>query len=591
MTNCTRCGSEIPIKEIVAGNYKKVDGSPYCLSCAALEPAKKAEAVKPAVVASAATPAARPRAATPPPSAPVAPVRGSGPSRAKATTSRGASPKASASSASLRKPAPARRAAEDDTENEENAPRRGYVKKEDPTLKIAAIVGAVGLSIALAVFFYTFSNKKAEDRAREEKIQNSRNAIAEIRKFLTERTDDASNDELEATIKRNAPLVIDSHLPELNGFRLQLEERRSLAAKRKKFNELFAFVSNTIKDPSKATEVEKAIAEIDKLIVAVGSDAQQKDLAAFKVLNAVALLEAKYNKAVEVREKNPDNYPLICEAFTIAEEQMSDQVQQLLKSNVPGTERAKELYTTVVGQVNTAAEQWASSDKYGFAAIPGRNLLDPSEFAKGADGSGSRWFAGNGADYRLDGKVLVMKGVGSTGEGRDLRAGVVAWAPGGNQMAVVPGTKDVIRNYELTLRFKVIRKGFTLLARHTKGYQRHSYSFETAQAQEEIRAQSKKIAASGQVQGGIPAADPFGVEAMPANVESGVAFVIEDGKSYEVVEEVHGNTVRIRAKAVGASDQPDPIEELVRARYGGIAFQLLPGAEVAFDVVSIKILN
>jgi hypothetical protein len=221
---------------------------------------------------------------------------------------------------------------------------------------------------------------------------------------------------------------------------------------------------------------------------------------------------------------------------------------------------------------------------------PALNLLDPKELTKQGD-KGPRWFATSGADYKLDGNTLVMKGIGSTGEGKDLRAGIIAWAPGGSQMSVVPGTKDVVRNYELTLKFKVVKKGFTLLARHTKGYQRHSYSFDTAAAQEEIKKQNKKAAAQGQAPGNSPAADnPFGTDPMPANVD-GTSFVIEEGKSYEVIEKVYGNTVELLARTLGAADQPEPVKELVRARYGGIAFQLLPSAEIAFESISIKILN
>jgi len=80
-------------------------------------------------------------------------------------------------------------------------------------------------------------------------------------------------------------------------------------------------------------------------------------------------------------------------------------------------------------------------------------------------------------------------------------------------------------------------------------------------------------------------------DAQPANQGSETAFTVEDGKTYEVIERVYGHNVEIRAKTVGESSESEPLRDNVRARYGGIGIQVLPGAEVIFDTLTIKVLS
>lgn len=577
MTNCTSCGKEIPVKDIVAGNYKKVEGSPYCLGC------------EPKVAAKAAAEPAKKTATT---------TNGSsGTTRSKPSGSSASTPRLSTATAT--KTGTSRRAAraEEEGDAEEEEPRHHYQKQEDPTVKIVGILAVILIVVAGVTAAYLFTKKNTEEEARLARIQNSTRAIGEIRQFMTDHPEDAANDDLEALLKRNAPLVIDEHRSDLNGFQGQLKERREVAAKRKEFAGYYEFLKANATNADKAEEVAKTIEKAERLLGTVGTAEQTKDFASFKVQNGVALLESKYNKALDLKQSNPENYPAICEAFTIAEEQMSDATQQLIKTKVPGSERAKELFELVRGQVNLSADQWQSSPKYGFAAVPATNLLDPKEFAKQGD-KGARWSASNSADFKMDGTSLVAKGLAKSSDSKDLRAGVLFWAPGGKEMAAIPGTKDVLRNYELTLRFRIVKKGFTLLARHTRGYQRHAYSFETAQAQQETKEQNKKAAAQGLAGGNTPAGaagngDPFAEvdSRTPANQAGETAFTVDEGKTYEVSEKVYGNTIEIMAKVVGDSSQPDPVKDNVTARYGGIGLQLLPGAEVVFEQVTVKILN
>ena len=388
MTNCTSCGTEIPVKDIVTGNYKKIEGNTYCLPCSAkvavqsvTPPAKAATASAGAASSSSGSKGV-----------------GNGSTATKTKTS-------SSSSASLQRPAGLRPAAsaskptnlsssrsgsgirrppiEKDEEIDEETPRRGYVKKADPTLKIVSILGGVLLVIALVTVFVVFSRRNAEETERIARFNKSRNAISEIQRFLSDHTEDSSNDELDQLITRNAPFVIEDHTSDLNAAKNQLKDRRDIATKRKEFASLYEFLKANASSADKAEEVKNAIEKAERLIGAVGTPEQTKDFASFKVKSAVAIVESKVLKANELKEKSPDDYPAICAAFTLAEEQMSDQVQQLINTRVPGADRAKELFEQVQTEANHYADLWAESDKYGFGKATAQNLLDPKGIRQG----------------------------------------------------------------------------------------------------------------------------------------------------------------------------------------------------------------
>lgn len=494
------------------------------------------------------------------------------------------------------KAAPSRsREVEDD---EPEAPRRGYTKKtDDKTMKIIAIVGGLAMVGALATFVIVQMGRQDKIESANRAYKASQAAVAYIRAEFTSKTEDGDIDALEKIITQKSPEILTDHISELEGFKQELVRRREQAAQRKAFNELFDFLKANSKDPKKAEEVSKTLNKAE-LLMGFATDGQKKDMASFKVLNNVAILEARYQKALEVEQNpaNKDNYAVICAAYQEAEEWFTGEAQSLIRAKVEGSDRAKELYETIQGKTNTYADLWATSDKMGFKAAAGINILDAKEFAK-SGANDAHWSSSKLATYKLESGKMVASGLGGAGGAGDLRAGVLFWGPNGpsvrtmaNGKDIFPGTRETMRHYQITMRFKVVKKGFTLLARHTGGYQRHAYGFETTAAQEESKAANKKARESGKTGGGgTPAGGAFSDPDPNAGSATETNFAVEEGKTYEVVEEVFGNKVRIYAKEAGG-DQPEALEDGVRARYGGIGIQLLPGAEIQFEQMIIRIL-
>lgn len=575
MTNCVKCGSEIPIKDVLNGSYRKVEGNPYHTNCA---PAAKTEAAPAKSSAGSSASHASPAAKS---------QSGSSASRS------------SASSSGIRKPSASgvrpKAARVEEDEDAEERPRSGYVKKEDPTLKYVGIAAGIFLVIAGGVAIYTFTKKSNEDRARERAWSASTSAISYIRQQFTDNQEDSGLDQLEQIIKQKEPDVLPQHIGDLDTFKQELVRRREAAKQRKEFNDLFNFLKANAAEPKKAEEVQKTLDKADRLM-GLATDAQKKDMATFKMLNGVAILEAHYQKALEVEQNpaNKDNYPVITAAYQEAEEWFTGEAQSLIRSKVAGADRAKELYEMIQGKTNQYSDFWANSDKYGFKTATAQNLLDPKEFQKSGSNE-AHWSNSKLANWKLDGPRMIAQGLGGAGGQGDLRAGVLFWGPNGSSVRTMangkdiwPGTRETMRHYEVTFKFKVVKKGFTLLARHTGGYQRHAYGFETTAAQEETKAANKKAKESGKSgDSKSPSNDPFS-DASPADDRS-TNYPVEEGKSYEVIEQVFANKVKIFAKESGASD-PEALEDGVRARYGGIGIQLLPGAEIHFESISVRIL-
>ncbi|MFN0205453.1 MAG: hypothetical protein ACKVS6_03975 [Planctomycetota bacterium] len=477
------------------------------------------------------------------------------------------------------------RPADDDDDGEERKNR--YTKAEDPTTKIITIVALVLLVVGGGISAFLITQKNSRDTAAALAISNSSTAISEIRaEFKSKEGDDSALDGLEALITRNAPKIITANMGELEIFKNELKLRREAAASRKKFNEIFEYLKANINTPAKADEVATQMLEAYKYQV-YANDAQRKDLASFKILNESAILENRYQIAVSTQEKNPENWPVITEAFTIAEEWFTGEAQQLIRNaGLQGSGRAKELFQTIQEQVNRAADYWATSDKYGFKSGTTVNMMDAKEFAK----DNPHWVPTTAATYSLEGGKLITKGLPNA-EGR---AGVLRWGPNGSKVStmangkdILPGTRETMRHYELTMKFKVVKKGFTLLARESQGFQRHEYSFETQSAQDERKSASKKI----KTQSTTPAKEAGGIFGdMPAEPTAGeFNFFVTEGKTYEVREQCYGNKIMIWVKEEGG-EEIEPLQDNVRARYGGVGIQLLPNSEIHFESMSVKIL-
>ncbi|MBI3818193.1 MAG: hypothetical protein HY286_05840 [Planctomycetes bacterium] len=595
MTNCVRCGSEIPIKDILNGSYRKVDGNPFHSQCAPATAASGAGASStPEPVAAAASSSAKPKSATPVATA----ASKSGIHSAPKSSSSGRSASSSSISGVRSKSGitSSRGARTDEgAEGEEEERPRGYVKKEDKLTKYLGI-GAIAFFLVVGtVTVIVVTNKNKEDAERTLAWSNSQGAIAYIRQQFTDNTDDGAIDNLESIIKQKEPDVLPIHRGELDSFKQELIRRRDTAKQRKDFNTLFEFLKQNSKDPKKAEDVQKALIKADALM-GLATDAQRKDMATFKILNNVSILEAHYEKAVEV-ELNPankENYPLITAAFQEAEEWFTGEAQSLIKAKLEGSERAKELFELIQNKTNQYADFWANSEKYGFKTVPALNVLEGKEFQK-IGANEPHWSNSKLSTWKLDGTRMIATGIGGGVGAGEMRAGVLFWGPNGSSVRtmtngkdILPGTRETMRHYELTMKFKVVKKGFTLLARHTGGYQRHAYGFETTAAQEETKNANNKAKAAGKLgDPASPAKDPF-ANTSPADDRS-TNYAVDEGKSYEVVEQVYGNKIRLMPKEEGTADS-DPLEDNVRARYGGIGIQLLPGAEIIFEQLSIRIL-
>lgn len=586
MATCAKCGSTISVQDVVAGKYRKVEGSSYCLACAPARTPAAATAATPAPAAPSrpsahAKPAASSRTA--------APASKSGPS-SSSSSSRISRPGASKTASSVRR-ASARDNGDGDEDGGDERPR-GYTKPQDPTLKWVGIIAAILMVAGGTFFIVTQRTVSAEKSAIAEAAAKSKDALDEIVAFVAANQNDEAIDATESFIKERQPLLNDRAASEVDRIKTELVSRRELAQKKRDYRANLAEIQAQVDNPARADEIKRKIERTEGLMSAIGSaisDAERKDFAALKVRNTVAVLESYKTKADGVREKSPEDWAAITLAYTQAEEMITDQGEQLIKSGVPGSARARELMVAIRDAANDAADRWAESETQGFAKAPARNLLDAKEFHKPAGATVAPWVPTPSADFKLENNALTVKGLARTMDpnAKALRAGKLQWAP---------DIKTPIRNYELTLRFKVVKKGFTLIARAGTGYMHHTYGFETATALAETKAanQAEKSAAAATPDKSV---DLLNTPASQLDVRPGgsaageTAFTVEEGKSYEVVEKVHGKRIQLLVKPLDGSEAPDPLQDTTNARYGGLAFQVLPGAEVVFEVVSIKILN
>ncbi|MBI3819003.1 MAG: hypothetical protein HY286_09965 [Planctomycetes bacterium] len=330
-----------------------------------------------------------------------------------------------------------------------------------------------------------------------------------------------------------------------------------------------------------------AVAEIDRidLLIRENSDSAPAELKKF--YQSVVRIENDINNKVDV--------PILAAVYQLAEEALTVHSSDYKNTKSAATEAWKECFELAQNHVNQSADFWAYSERYGFKTVEPRNLLIASEFTKKNE-QDSNWSHSNLSEWTIDGSKLIAYGIPRGGDNPvlEMRAGVIFWGPNGSKVQMIangkdilPGTRQTMRHYELTLKFKVIKKGFTLLARHTGGYRRHAYGFETLEAQDETKsANGKAKRALNKKTASAPAAS---VPARFLNDERSTNFPVVEGKTYEVIEQVYGNKVMISAREAGEADY-NLIEDNVRARYGGVGIQLLPGSEVQFETVSIRIL-
>lgn len=307
-------------------------------------------------------------------------------------------------------------------------------------------------------------------------------------------------------------------------------------------------------------------------------------------------LELDYKKARAIEDEecrknceNPDAAS-ITRAYVEAEERFGRDAESYFYRSFDGRDEARELFNNVQGGANMWAENWATSPTRGFHTVPPISLLDPAEFTK-TESRPARWMSSPLASVELKNGVLIARGEESSqSPGSYPRAGVAFWGIRGDEIDtlnsgrdIVPATRSTMRNYSIRARFVVMKKGFILIARHTGGYQRHAYGFQTEEAEEWIRNANRK--AAGRSHSSRNASRP----SPPFPDDRSTNFNVQEGLSYQLREDVYGNKVNITIREI-ETGRKETVEDGVRARHGGIGIQLLPGAEVHFTDMELRVL-
>jgi hypothetical protein len=349
---------------------------------------------------------------------------------------------------------------------------------------------------------------------------------------------------------------------------------------RKRLAEIFEFVEKNVGSPDKVGEVRRQIDIAEAMVMRLHlAPAEFQRITDLRVRNAATDVDSRIAIGDALKTKDSGNLAAIANAYWRAEESCEDVVGRVLR--VHGASESLEAIKATYGRCRTeadrSAEAWGNDPKLGFAARVPHDLLESPNIASRP--ATRPWSTSPMVTLSRE---LVVRGVGV--QSQPMRAGRALWAPGGREASTEPLTPDVIRNYELTLRFRVVSKGFTLLSRASMGYMRHAFDFLTDDAKKLVRAASP---AGGSAQ--APHPNETKSESAPSADVDYDGLTVSEGNTYEIRERVLGSRVTI--DLLNGKSWKQICDGIVRARMGGIGFQVLPGAEVRFDKIEIKILN
>jgi hypothetical protein len=289
----------------------------------------------------------------------------------------------------------------------------------------------------------------------------------------------------------------------------------------------------------KAAELEKLLMQLD--------DERAKDVKnEIFVARGTSAIEAARQmvaKADAMVEKGERDYVKIIEAYEKADHELAD---VLVAQKFPA---AKDIHEEIAGKVNTIAEAWAESSG-GFNSIAARDLLAPREFQPAPGDTKAPWQTSPGARIGVSGSVLTIEGVKPEKVDPSVeRAGIAFWSPS-------PTTS--IRHYEVKFTVKIIKTGFSLLARQSTGYMRNLYEFEV----------------------------------LAPGANAGDAFFPLEGHTYNITQRVYAKKVKTEALPADP-DEPVPtvIDAVTSAREGGIGFLMKYGSKIEVANMTVKILR
>jgi hypothetical protein len=359
----------------------------------------------------------------------------------------------------------------------------------------------------------------------------------------------AGDDKIEAVrlyVTDRLPQLLDMDKSEARQILKALDDQKKQMEFRQRVDRLIADVRSMSKDPTMAISMRDKAAELEKLLMDL-DDERAKDVKnEIFVARGTSAIEAARHmvaKADSMVEKGERDYAKIVEAYEKADYELAD---VLVAQKFPA---AKDIHEEIAGKVNTVAEQWAESSG-GFNSVTARDLLAPREFQVVAGETKAPWQTSPGARIRLEGTTLVVEGVKPEKvDASTERAGIAFWSPS-------PTTS--IKHYELKFTVKIVKTGFSLLARQGTGYMRNLYEFEV----------------------------------LPPGANSGDAFFPLEGHVYTITQRVYAKRVKTEALPADPDEAvPTVIDAVTSAREGGLGFLMKYGSRIDVTNLTVKVLR
>lgn len=423
-------------------------------------------------------------------------------------------------------------------------------EKKNPLYAVVALLSVLALGAAGWFVYSKMSELAAEERARKEAPEASRKLLEDLKRFRAMNSGDDRIDVVRLYVEERKDKLIEGDRYAAEEILRQLRAQKEQAAFQAKLNSLLNDVRSMRDQPEHVETVRKKVIELRAIL----QDGLDDDRAAsvkqeiFVALGRSAIASARgaLKAADRYAEEHPGEFLEATLRFEKADEELASMEEA---SRLPET---KELRNEITRRIDAVALKWSEATR-GFEAVAPRNLLDPSQFATKPGDEKPPWQTSPGAKLTLEGGRLLVEGVvpeRATHPGE--RAGLAFWSP---------GPKTAIRHYELRARVRIVKAGFTLVARQSTGYMRHTFGFET------------------KAEGG-------------SGASTDVTFVPDEGTTYEITERVFGRKVKIEIFSTKEDDAAiAPVEDSTAAREGGIAIQVRRGAAVEFERLEIRILR
>lgn len=418
--------------------------------------------------------------------------------------------------------------------------------RQGPWFAIGFGLGVVALLAAGTFAFLNLSEKRARDEEERMRPIRSRQTLETMRQYRMANPGDDRIEAVRAFVNERMELLTAFDQSEARQLLRAIDEQKQQAEFRKKIDRLLADVRSMASDPERAIVMRDRAAELEKLLMQLDDERAKEVKNEIFVARGKSAIEAARQmvaKADARAERGERDLAGLVEAYEKADRELAE---VMVTRKFP---EAQQIHDEITLKVNAIAEQWAESGG-GFASVVPRNILTSREFEPAPGDSKAPWQTSPGARVRLEGALLVVEGVRPEKvDPTTERAGIAFWSPS-------PAT--AIRHYEVKFTVKIVRTGFSLLARQSTGYARHLYEFEV----------------------------------LPAGANAGDAFFPVEGNTYTITQRVCGKRVKIEAVPHDA-DEPHPttVEATTLAREGGIGFLVKYGARIEVSDMTVKILR